>query len=138
MSFPAYFITCAELTVAYIVLQLLLAHLHGAAWSKIHASRYETAIEALPTSPHTSFVNPWAVERLPNPVIFPALFAVYAGYSAVRAAIGTHVNDDSDTRIVVKEQVEDDAITETCEKCGLAFRTRGLLRYVIPSLDLHL
>jgi len=129
MSFPADFITCAELTVAYIVLQFLLAHLHGEAWSKIHLSRYETALGATPVSSHTSFVSPWAVEKLPNPIIFPALFAVYAGYNVVRAAIGTHVNDNSDTQVVVKEQVEEHAITETCDKCGLAFRTRGLLRF---------
>jgi hypothetical protein len=138
MFSPAYLITCAEITIAYVVLQSPLAHLHGSGWAKIHISRYEIPLGALLKflPPGTSsFVNPWAVEKLRNPIIFTALFAVYAEYNVVRAVIETHVKDGPDTSTVVREKMEDHSTTATCDKCGLTFRTRGLLRFVTSWLD---
>jgi hypothetical protein len=79
-----------------------------------------------------SHVSPWAVEHLPNPVIFPALFAVYAGSNIIRKILETNGQDSAglNGNVSLDEKEESDVVDETsrkCVDCDQVFRTKGLL-----------
>lgn len=74
----------------------------------------------------SAFVSPWAVEHLPNPFIFPALFAAY---NVARAAFGAQDNEPLSSHEAGGEDVGSlGVLVEKCNKCGSSFRTPGLLR----------
>jgi hypothetical protein len=91
--------------------------------------------------PADSFVAPFEVEYLPNPVIFPALSVLCAGYHAVRdrwdarndvfeneevQEADTSKNDEGE---VIALRKSDEANREkrfSCGTCGMQFDTRGL------------
>jgi hypothetical protein len=79
-----------------------------------------------------SHVSPWAVEHLPNPVIFPALFAVYAGCNIIRKTLEINRQDSAGLNgNVSRDEREEkgvvDAPSQKCVDCDQVFRTRGLL-----------
>jgi hypothetical protein len=82
-----------------------------------------------------SHVSPWAVEYLPNPVIFSAVYAVYAGYNVIRARPefrsqsrnGPNGSPRPDSR---EERVVVDIPCQKCVSCDQVFRTKGLLTSV--------
>jgi hypothetical protein len=87
-------------------------------------SAFQQAGEVLP-----SHVSPWAVEHLPNPVMFSALFAVHAGYNVVRTTLETKEQDSAGSHSLGNTGNGSvvDMPSLKCVDCDQVFRTRGLL-----------
>lgn len=100
-----------------------------------------------------AYVDPWAVEYLPNPVIYAGVWAVWRGVEAVRERLGgvrgREGEDSLDGKTVGEDLEEATASAESsptsqasesagriCSECGMSFRTVGLLRCV-PSFHLR-
>lgn len=85
------------------------------------------------------FVSPWDVEYLPNPVIFPLLCVLEAGYIVLRKKMNLTtelIEEDASPETQAKEPTEAEtavgADRETlfkCSECGLGFATQGLMRW---------
>lgn len=139
---PASALYIALLCAAYLSLQLYHT-IFFSSWRRCSyvGSPDQAGFKNVLARPADSFVAPFEVEYLPNPVIFPALSVLYAGYHAAR--------DRWDARnyVVENEKVQEvdtskDHVGEVialrksdevnrerrfrCGTCYMQFDTRGL------------
>lgn len=111
-----------EFAFAYLLLRILLTANHFPwRYTRVPVEEVTGGAFTLPEA-QPAFVNPWAVEYLPNPVIFSTAVAMYAGYNAVCAAFITPDGFDSE------EKEDEGAVKIKCADCGTSFGTNGALR----------
>lgn len=100
-------------------------------------------------------MNPWAVEYLPNPVIYAGAWAVWRGVEVVRERLGggrERVGENSVSGKSIGEDVDEgtasvesspssqasELVGRVCSECGMEFRTEGLLRLDLPFISNYL